>query len=294
MCTRLFIIFNSKVVSVGSLVEFCRIVVNILEVDSIVLFWNLDWFFNLAVTLTNLGIQVITSTIFIEIFGFINHTELNSYHSELCFNLRLFLCLSDASGPSGKFHVADTYLSNVQPFAFHTHNCHLLPYRRILNILDTFVSLVEVACSEVEGKVKDWILDNLIIMVDFLEIMKSSLLDEIISLYAFYCIKMRDLQGEDIKIGVFEDESVLRLDSCLVSVEECEKFSIWGFIIFLIIFLISVFIAILILFGFFCLRKVLLGCFNLNPKILGLFLVPIDSNRDVLFAQIVINKAISI
>jgi hypothetical protein len=59
-----------------------------------------------------------------------------------------------------------------------------------LNIFDTFVSLIKVSRSEVEGEVENRVFNNLVIVVDALEIMKSGSFDEVILLAALHCIEM--------------------------------------------------------------------------------------------------------
>ena len=50
-----------------------------------------------------------------------------------------------------------------------------------------------------ERKVEDGIFDDFVIMVDSLEVMKSSLFDEIVLSVALNCIEVRNFQREDIK-----------------------------------------------------------------------------------------------
>jgi hypothetical protein len=59
-----------------------------------------------------------------------------------------------------------------------------------LNIFDTFVSLIKVSRSEVEGEVENRVFNNLVIVVDALEIVKSGSFDEVILLAALHCIEM--------------------------------------------------------------------------------------------------------
>jgi hypothetical protein len=77
-----------------------------------------------------------------------------------------------------------------------------------------------------EAEVKDGIFDDLIIMVDIFEVMKSSLLYDIISFHPVDRVEMRDLQSEDVDSRCFEHEFILRSDSCFVGIEESNELSV--------------------------------------------------------------------
>lgn len=155
MSIGFLIVFNGKVVPARGFVKLGCVIIGVLEVDSIVLFRDFYGLLYLSVALANFGVQVIAIAVFIEILGFINHTELNSHHRQLGLDLRFFFCLSDASGSSGELHVTYTNLSDIQSLALHAHNRHLLPNCRVLNVFDAFVGFIEISCCEMEGKVEN-------------------------------------------------------------------------------------------------------------------------------------------
>jgi hypothetical protein len=92
--------------------------------------------------LADLGIEIVSGAVFIQGFGFVDHAKLDGHHRQLRLDFGLFLGLPDAPCASCEFHVTNANLSHVKSFAFDAHDCHFLPNRRILDIFDTFVSLV--------------------------------------------------------------------------------------------------------------------------------------------------------
>lgn len=131
-------------------------------------------------------------------------------------------------------------------------------------------------------------------MIDSLEIMKSCFFDKIVFFIALNCIKMWYFQSKNIQCWGFKDKFILVLNTCLVCVKECKKFSAWRFwILFLIILLLSIFLAFLF-FLIFLFELVCLWAFDLYTKISNFFLIPIERYRNMVFSKIVICKWIRI
>lgn len=94
-----------------------------------------------------------------------------------------------------------------------------------MDVLDTLVGLIEISRGEMEGKVENGVFDDLIVVIDSLKVMKSSLLDEVVLSVALNSIEVRNFQGEDVKSRHLEHKFILMLDSCLMSIEESQKFA---------------------------------------------------------------------
>lgn len=127
MCVRLLEILNGLLVPVGCLIKFGGVVVRVLEVYAIVLFGYLNSLVNLTIKVTNATVQIVSSGLFVQCLGFLNHLQLYGYHTELRLYFRLFLGLPYAPGSSSKLHIPDTDLGDIKASALDTHDCHLLP-----------------------------------------------------------------------------------------------------------------------------------------------------------------------
>lgn len=223
MGVRFLVVFDGKIIPGGSLIKLGSVVVGVLEVDAVILFRYLDCLLDLGVTLADLAVHVKAAAVLIEAFGLIHHAQLDGHHSQLCLNFRFLLGLTDAASPPRELHVADAYFGHIEALALDAHDSHLLPDSRVLDILDTLVGLVEIARGEMERKVEDGVLDDLIVVVDALEVVKSCSLDQVVLLAALNRIEVRDLQGKDVECGCPQYELVLVLDACLVCVEKGEE-----------------------------------------------------------------------
>ena len=146
-----------------------------------------------------------------------------------------------------------------------------------------------------EWKVQDRVFDRFIVVVDFLEVMKSSFLDEIVSFDSLHCIEMGYLQGKNIQIGMFKHEPVLWLDASSVCIEESQELPIWSLRV-ISFFLLRIFITgiFLILFGLFGLRHITFWCFDLYTKVPDFLLIPRDSNGNMIFSKVVIDERVSV
>jgi hypothetical protein len=212
----------------------------------------------------------------------------------LCFNLWLFLSLTDTTSSSGKFHISYTNLGHVQSFTFDTHNCHLLPNCRILNIFNTLISLIEISRGKMKAEVQNRILNSFIIIIYFLEIMQSSLLDNIILFDSLDWVEMGYFKSKDVDTCRFEHKFILVFDTCFISIEESQKLAIWLLLLFLFILLLSIFLTFFICFSLLSLRNLRFWSLNLHSKISHFFFIPINSNRNIIFAKIIAYKAIGV
>lgn len=84
-------------------------------------------------------------------------------------------------------------------------------------------------------------------MIDSLEVVKSGLLDEIILSVALNSIEVRNFQSEDVKSRHLKHKFILMLDTCLMSIEECQKLATRRLRILFVVFLLSIFLLTLIL-----------------------------------------------
>lgn len=211
---------------------------------------------------------------------------MKSYHTQLSPNLRLFFSLSNASCPSSKLHITYTNLSYVQSFRFYTHNCHFLPNCRILDTFHTLVSLIEISSSQKERKIYYWIFNDFVFMVNFLEIVKSRFLYEIVIFASLNRIEIWYFECHNIEYTMSEGVFILILNSSFWSIEKCEELSNTSFrfsILFLTIWVLLVSGHIHWLIGFIIISFIAytsFGWFRLDSKIPWLFFIPINWNRN--------------
>ena len=176
---------------------------------------------DLSICLTYSAQQIKSLTFLVTCLCFVDHVQLNCYHSQLGLKLFLFLCLSYASCSSREFHVPDTDFSHVHSLTLDTHDGHFLPNCWILNVFNTLVSLIQISRCQIKWKVQNWVLNNIVIMIDSLEIMKSSLLNCDIFTASFDWVKVRYSQSKNVQNTWFKKVFILVLDSSLCCVKEC-------------------------------------------------------------------------
>jgi len=145
-----------------------------------------------------------------------------------------------------------------------------------------------------ETEVQNWIFNCFVIVIDLLEIMESSLLNDIVFLYSLNRVEMRYFQCENINARRFEYKFILVFDTCLICIEKCQKLTIRLLLLFLLILLLSIFLTSFIFLSLFSLRNLSFWSLDLHSKVSHLFLVPIDSNRNIIFSKIIANETISI
>jgi hypothetical protein len=76
----LLVVLERKIEAGGRLVELGRIVVCVLEVNTVVFLRNLNGFLHLSVALTDAAVHVVPTAVFVKGFGFIYHAKLDGNH----------------------------------------------------------------------------------------------------------------------------------------------------------------------------------------------------------------------
>lgn len=162
-------------------------------------------------------------TLLVEGFSLFNHAELQGDHGQLGFDLRLLLGLPDAPGSPSKLHVANADLGDVQSLGLDAHDGHFLPDGRTLDALHTLVSLIQVARGQIEGEVQDGVLDDLVISVDFVEVVQDGLVDQVLLLGSLGRVEVGDLQCKYVDDAGPQVVLVLVPDASFSGVEECHE-----------------------------------------------------------------------
>lgn len=76
-------------------------------------------------------------------------------------------------------HVANAYFGDIEPPSLDTHLCHVLPDEWILNGLDAFIRLVQIARGKKEGKIHYRLLHRLVHVIQPLEVLQYALMNPI-------------------------------------------------------------------------------------------------------------------
>jgi hypothetical protein len=105
---------------------------------------------------------------------------------------------------------------------------------------------------------------------------------------------VRYFKGKNIDCCRSQNEFILLSDSSLISVEKCQKFSAWWFIVFLIFLLFSVLLLALLSLFLICFSLINLRCLCLNTEISNFLFIPIEWNRNMVLSKIIANKSINL
>ena len=131
-------------------------------------------------------------------------------------------------------------------------------------------------------------------MIDLLEVMESSLLNDIVLLDSLNRVEMGYFQCKNIDARRFKYKFILVLDTCLICIEKCQKLTIGLLLLFLLILLLGIFLTSFIFLSLLSLRNLSFGSLDLHSKVSHLFLVPVDSDWNIILSKIVAYETVCI